>query len=31
MAKNPDLAAKVGLDKLKHVCGAGGGFGPVRI
>jgi hypothetical protein len=31
MAKNPELAAKIGADKLNHVCGAGGGFGPVRI
>jgi len=31
MVKNPELAEKIGLDRLKNIAGAGGGFGPVRI
>jgi hypothetical protein len=31
MAQNPELAAKIGKDNINHICGAGGGFGPVRI
>lgn len=31
MVENPDLAAKYGKEQLKHIAGAGGGFGPVRI
>ncbi len=30
-AENPELAEKYGIDRLKSVAGAGGGFGPVRI
>jgi len=31
MAQNPELAEKIGKDNINHICGAGGGFGPVRI
>jgi hypothetical protein len=30
IAKNPELAAKVGMDRLQNIAAAGGGFGPVR-
>jgi hypothetical protein len=29
MAQNPELAEKIGKDNINHICGAGGGFGPV--
>lgn len=29
--RNSDLAEKIGIDRVKSIVGAGGGFGPVRI
>jgi hypothetical protein len=30
IAKNPESAAKIGMDRLQNIAAAGGGFGPVR-